>query len=200
MTETVSRARRGPYAKSRLRQAEIVEAAIRVFAAKGYHGGSLREIAREIDMSLTAVTHHFPSKVDLLEAVLEETDRQGEEFATRPGFTSWVVALVIRNLDRPELLRMLAIIAAEASAADHPAHEWFVLRYERLRAVMIETVREDQRVGRIDPSRDAAFLADAVIALWDGLQLQWLIDDRFDMVERMRHSLATLLPESPVVA
>ncbi|MGV9381299.1 TetR/AcrR family transcriptional regulator [Nonomuraea sp. NPDC003707] len=40
----------------------------------GYRGGSLREIAKQLDLSLTSVVHHFPSKSALLVAVLENAD------------------------------------------------------------------------------------------------------------------------------
>jgi AcrR family transcriptional regulator len=200
MTETAARSRRGPYAKSRLRRAEIVEAAIRVFATRGYHGGSLREISREMDMSLTAVTHHFPTKAALLEAVLEETDRQGETFDRSGGVAAWVVGLADQNLDRPELLRVLAIVSAEASSPEHPAHDWFVRRYARMRELSSALIVADQEAGRIAPDRDPAFLADVIIALWDGLQLQWLIDPTTDMVDRLRQSLGELIPESGVAA
>ena len=62
--------RRGPYAKSAQRRVEIVASATAVFAARGYRGGSLREIAKQLDLSLTSVVHHFPSKSAPLVAVL----------------------------------------------------------------------------------------------------------------------------------
>jgi AcrR family transcriptional regulator len=33
-----------------------------VFATRGYHGGSLRDIARELDLSLTSIVHHYNTK------------------------------------------------------------------------------------------------------------------------------------------
>ena len=57
-----TRKSRGPYAKSEQRRREIVEAATSVFATRGYHGGSLRDIARELDLSLTSIVHHYNTK------------------------------------------------------------------------------------------------------------------------------------------
>src|SRR3954447_4963085 len=111
--ETLSRtgARRGPYAKSARRQAEIVASATSVFASRGYRGGSLREIAKQLDLSLTSVVHHFPSKSELLVAVLEtaasasiasfESDSRGK------GVAYAVLRYVRRNLERQEMLRLL---------------------------------------------------------------------------------------------
>lgn len=194
MTAPVVRGPRGQYAKSRARQAEIVDAAISVFAAHGYHGGSLREIARAADLSLTALTHHFPTKPALLEAVLDETDRQGSDIDMSDGLVAWILRLAERNLGRPELLRVLAIVSAEASSPEHPVHPWAVARYVRLRRIFSENIVADHAAGRLAAVADPHATADAIIALWDGLQLQWLIDPSIDMIDGLRSALASLLP------
>ncbi|EFL29257.1 TetR family transcriptional regulator [Streptomyces himastatinicus ATCC 53653] len=200
MTEEMSArpaARRGPYAKSARRRAEIVSSATSVFAARGYRGGSLREIAKQIDLSLTSVVHHFPTKSALLVAVLERADAasiESFESDTRTkGVASAVLRYVRRNLERPEMLRLLALMAAESSAPDHPAHEWFRDRYERVIAGIAIAVRRDQDEGRISNSRTPRDIAESLVALWDGLQLQWLIDPRRDLVAGVTAALEDLL-------
>jgi AcrR family transcriptional regulator len=150
-------------------------------------------------MSLTAVTHHFPDKTALLQAVLDAADHEIQPawgFA-RAGHLSTaeaVLQVVRRNLSRPEMLRMLALVAAEGSSGDQPIHGWLVRRYDRLRAFIRESIARDQESGHVATQQDPGFLADAVIALWDGLQLQWLIDPRVDMAGRMRTALEALMP------
>jgi AcrR family transcriptional regulator len=197
VTTDTQRAPRGPYAKTRVRRAEIVDAAIRVFAARGYHGGSVREVSRELGMSLTAVTHHFASKGELLQAVLERTDQGHVAFDRSDGVMAWALAVAEYNLGRAELVRVLAIVAAEASAPEHPAHPYFVARYATLRDLVTELIVEDQQAGRVAAHLDPEALADGLIALWDGLQLQWLIDPGIDMVGRFRSILSALLPAGP---
>lgn len=51
---------------------EILDAALELFAAEGFHGTGLREIARAVGVREGAIYHHFPSKEALLDAVLEE--------------------------------------------------------------------------------------------------------------------------------
>ncbi|MFI7150142.1 TetR/AcrR family transcriptional regulator [Nonomuraea sp. NPDC050022] len=197
--ETASRpgTRRGPYAKSARRQAEIVASATSVFSARGYRGGSLREIAKQLDLSLTSVVHHFPSKSALLVAVLENADSAHADSFTadcrEEGVAYAVLQYVHRNLERPEMLRLLALMAAESSAADHPAHEWFRDRYDRLIETLAIAIRRDQDAGRVCNSRAPESIAESLVALWDGLQLQWLINPRRDLVAAMRSSLADLL-------
>lgn len=193
MSGVVHPAARGPYAKTEARKAEIVEAALRVFAARGYYNGSLREVSRELGMSLTAVTHHFPNKSALLEAVLIKTHDYAYELDRSEGLVAWVLDIAARNQATPEIPRLLAIIAAEASSPEHHAHAWLVERYATMRGVLAEMITRDQAEGRIAQAHDPLSLAEYVIALWDGLQLQWLIDPRQDIIGNLRKGLARLL-------
>src|SRR3954454_9634741 len=74
MTEQKRTGVRGPYAKSAQRSSDILDPATTVFATHGYSGGSLRDIARQLDLSLTSIVHHFGTKYELLDAVLERAD------------------------------------------------------------------------------------------------------------------------------
>ncbi|MGO4750350.1 TetR/AcrR family transcriptional regulator [Streptomyces sp. 2MCAF27] len=198
MTEEIRPvARRGPYAKSARRRAEIISSATSVFSACGYRGGSLREIAKQLDLSLTSVVHHFPSKSELLVAVLENADGANVESFEADSQTEGVAYAVLRyvrrNLERQEILRLLALMAAESSSPDHPAHQWFRDRYERVIAWLVTSVRRDQDKGRISNTRDPQVIAGSLVAMWDGLQLQWLIDPRHDLVAEMAAALEDLL-------
>jgi AcrR family transcriptional regulator len=62
---------RVPYPKSEKSAAQIVAAATRVLATKGYARTSLLDIAREAGMSKGALHYHFPTKESLVEKVLE---------------------------------------------------------------------------------------------------------------------------------
>lgn len=50
---------------------EIIRAAALVFHRKGYHGATMAEIAAEVNLTAGSLYHHFPSKQDLLVAVLD---------------------------------------------------------------------------------------------------------------------------------
>lgn len=56
-------------------QTAILDRCLRLFADKGYAGTSMRDIAREMDLSVAAVYHHFPSKRDLYAAVASHAFR-----------------------------------------------------------------------------------------------------------------------------
>ncbi|MGW8483090.1 TetR/AcrR family transcriptional regulator [Microbacterium sp. NPDC055903] len=187
--------RRGPYAKTASRRAEIIASATAVFSAHGYRGGSLRQIAKALDLGLTTVMHHFPTKAALLEAVLEQEDRSdpdAEERSRRDGFIPMVLGIVERNLARRELVRMFSIVAAEATYPEHEAHAWLVGRYATVTVSYAALIEHDRAIGRIRSERPAAQLAALVLSGWEGIQIRWLADGT-DPVAAMRVLMEELL-------
>jgi AcrR family transcriptional regulator len=70
-------------------RAELIAAAAKMFAQRGFHGASIEQIAREAGFSTGAVYWHFSGKDDLFLAVFEDyaTTRVGEfeEIHARAG-------------------------------------------------------------------------------------------------------------------
>ena len=176
---------RGEYAKTADRRAEILDAAIKVFSEAGFHGGSLREISERVGMSQPGLLHHFANKEQLLEAVLTYRDdlamqRIGSELPTGAALFDALVAL-------------FAVLSGEATAPDHPGHEYFRQRYAWVRALVEEAVVEGQAAGDLRRELDSTEVARMMIALLDGLQIQWLYEDSgFDMTVPLRTYVASL--------
>jgi len=49
-----------------------MQASLHLFASKGFHGTSMRDIAREADITEGLIYHYFASKRDLFRAIIEE--------------------------------------------------------------------------------------------------------------------------------
>jgi AcrR family transcriptional regulator len=177
---------RGPYAKSAERQRQIIEAALEAFSTRGFHAASLRDIADQVGISQAGLMHHFTSKERLLAAVLAERDMRYEpQFRGRTHGIAVLGALrdvVIANTEQPELVRLFATLAAEAMQPEHPAHSFFVHRYRAVRDLIADAFANGQAVGEIHPSIDVDYAATVVIAIQDGLQVQWILRADFDMV------------------
>lgn len=178
---------RGSYAKSARTRAAILDAALEVFAETGYRGGSLREIAASAGFSEPGVLHHFPSKAALLEAVLDRRDEHAEEIVRfdpgdPDGTLRALVALARQNATTPGVVELYCVVSSEATSSDHPAHAYFVRRYERTRDRLVETFAALAAQGRMREGADPRRSAIETIALMDGLQVQWLLDrDVVDM-------------------
>ncbi len=68
----VDRRTRAARAEAREARAELLNAAIRVFARRGYRAAGVDEIAAEAGYSKGALYWHFAGKADLLDALLDE--------------------------------------------------------------------------------------------------------------------------------
>lgn len=49
----------------------VLQGALRVFVTTGYHGATVRDVARECDMSVSGIYHYYPSKHDMLYKILD---------------------------------------------------------------------------------------------------------------------------------
>lgn len=183
---------RGEYAKTADRRAEILDAAIKVFSEAGFHGGSLREIAQRVGMSQPGLLHHFANKERLLEAVLthrdeQARDRMGPELPTGLALIGALIDLADYNATTPGLVALFTVLSGEATSADHPGHEYFRQRYGWVREIVEEAIAEGQARGELRPELDPIEVARTLIALLDGLQIQWLYEDGgFDMTVPLR--------------
>jgi len=62
-------------------RADVIAAAGRLFAERGYHGTSMRDLGRELGMLGSSLYAHVDSKQDLLVAVVEQGARLFQESA-----------------------------------------------------------------------------------------------------------------------
>ncbi|KGH46788.1 hypothetical protein IN07_10040 [Modestobacter caceresii] len=198
MTAITSRPR-GEYAKTAARRQEILDAAVEVFSSAGFHKGSLRDVAERVGLSQAGVLHHFPSKTHLLEAVLawrDEQSRQRFDFEAVAGLDQIraLLNLVEYNASTPELVELFTVLAAEATALDHPVHGYFVDRYSWVIRYITDAFVAVDAAGDLRPGTEPASAARQLVALMDGLQVQWLLDRRsVDMAAEVRRYVQSLL-------
>jgi AcrR family transcriptional regulator len=121
---------------------EIVDAAKRVFAAKGYDGTSLRGVAREAGVDPALVHHYFDGKASLFVAAmaLPFDPRQVEEHAASSEYSgSRTIEGFLTMWDRAEgtgssFVSCMAAMAASTNVADAMREfvnerVWSVLRH-----------------------------------------------------------------------
>ncbi|WP_304451481.1 TetR/AcrR family transcriptional regulator [Nocardiopsis sp. YSL2] len=156
----------------------IIDAATELFSRCGYWGVSLGDVAERAGLTHAGVLHHFPSREAVLLHVLSRRDEVDAPLLTAPGLghrelVDNVVRMVERNAAAPGLVSLHATLAAEATDPAHPAHEYFVGRYRNLRDHLAPALAGllGEREG---PAAEIA--AQQLVALTDGLQVQWLLD------------------------
>lgn len=170
---------------------KLLDAAMRVFARRGFKGASVREIAAEAGMTTGAIYYHYADKDALLAAAIRRdvhyvhqltpTNEDGTQKSS-DEFLSEVNAATARRLadvDRQRLHQVLVsevITLAEDEQAPH-------------RDVYEETIRKTARyfapaLGTED-SDDAYYVAGILTAALDGMAVQSSLGLYSDDVERM---------------
>jgi AcrR family transcriptional regulator len=189
---------RGPYAKTAKIRARAIDAGVEIFGSAGYNGATLTEVADRLGMSLTGLQHHFPDKDSLLAAVLEERDRRAAETFTRESHldeTESLLAMLEEDASTPGLIELQCVLSAEATSPDHPAHDYFQRRYAALRAQATASFEQMAESGELQSNISPSSLAAMIIALVDGLQVQWLLDrDSVDIAAELRQFIKQFVP------
>jgi AcrR family transcriptional regulator len=180
--------RRGSYRKGLQRRMDIVEAATEIFAHSGYHNAALISIAKASGVTQSGLLHHFPSKVDLLLAVLDSRDARTTKMFKLKG-KDWqsqlrgFVDVARYNQTIPGVVRAFSILATESLTEEHPAADWFAKRTFDIRDTILDCLRSGRDQGAVKGDVDLDSVASEIMAVMDGLQLQWLRDEtRVDMV------------------
>ncbi|MFC8360033.1 TetR/AcrR family transcriptional regulator [Streptomyces griseorubiginosus] len=118
---------RGPYGKSAEARRRILDACVEAFGRTGFHGATMREVARRAGVSQTGLMHHFPRKEDLLLAMLELRDRRSTAFlesaaaldpSARPlAALRGMLAVLVENELQPGLMEVHCVLSGEATQA-----------------------------------------------------------------------------------
>jgi AcrR family transcriptional regulator len=169
-----------------VRRRQIVDVATRLIADRGFYGVSMQDVADGCGLTVPGLLRHVESKVGLLIAVLEHRDVEDalslrahlgastdemplDWAAARPagvGLRGLCEATIRRNATQPEIVRLFTVLAAESLEPVHPAHAYFARRQQ------VATASYAALAGQLTSRPEA--LARQVIAMMDGLQIQWL--------------------------
>lgn len=204
---TAATKQRGPYAKTAALRVRILETCIELFGQTGFHNLTMKEVAKQVGISNTGLLHHFASKDELLSGVLQLRDEQSQRFFQDRGIRVLTVPesaeeikamlkIVVANEVQPGLIELHSTLAAEASAPDHPAHDYYQNRYDEVVKFYAEAFRALSIQGELTTEMAPVDLAAMFVALTDGLQLQWLYKrDTARLESRIREFLRTFIKD-----
>ncbi len=173
------------------RREEILLAATRFLGEYGFRGTTLAMVAEEVGLTEPGVLHYFPSKIHLLQAVLEyRAEKDTEKYAKLieaektnvAEFLGLLADYYADNEEIPELIQLFTVLVGESIHTDHPSHDYFVERYRQGREMYVKQfstlIKSDIR-----SDVDLEKIASLIMALMDGLLIQWLLDpDSVDML------------------
>jgi hypothetical protein len=117
-----------------------------------------------------------------------------------------IVQIVVDNAQHPNIVRLFTTLSAEATSEDHPAHEFFRARYERVTAHVAELLQRGIYDEEIQADVNVLDASRLLLATMSGLQVQWLLDPAVNMAELFRDHVLRYLgsakgePSSPRTA
>lgn len=173
---------RGPYAKSAIRRAEILDQAIELISQRGTSGTSLRTIAASLGVTHAALQYYFDSRENLLLEVLDTGEARAA--AAQPRRDGGAIERMRQNTRRNEsisgLVQLYLGLAARALESEGPVRDHIVSRFEKIRHDIARQVEADKSAGLVPADVEPTALASLIIAAADGLQLQAMLDPTVD--------------------
>lgn len=163
-----------------------MEAATRLLGQYGFQGTTLALVADAVGLTEPGVLHYYPSKVHLLQAVLEHHEQKDlEQYLAAsvarqqnaPELFKLLEGLVAQNEKIPGLIQLFTVLVGESIRSDHPSHDYFVERYRHGREMYVRHFFTSLK-DRIPPDVDVKELSALIMAVMDGLQIQWLLDPK----------------------
>lgn len=167
---------------TRAKREQILESAMEIFGSKGSTNGTLADVAEQVGMTHAGVLHHFGSKQNLLLEVLAHRDRADvADLAERhiPGGPELFLHLVrtaFANARRPGIVQAYTVLSAESVTDGHPARAFFDERYTTLRREVSDAFALLCAQEGVDTPDTVAAASAGILAVMDGLQMQWLLD------------------------
>jgi AcrR family transcriptional regulator len=182
---------------------QLLAAARRLLEQRGYAHITARDLVAESDTNLASIGYHFGSKAALLNAAIEAsfedwTDQLAALVMADPaatpiqrGAATWVAVLDNLPARRPIVQ---SYVEALAQAQREPElREQLAEHYRRARARVAQLVAESLADGTPADDPRCRAIATFVIAVCDGLSVQWLLDpEHSPSGEELMAGLATI--------
>jgi len=183
------------------RRSEIVDAATRVFAARGYHLTRMEDVSAALGISKGLLYQYFETKEDLFMQVCltlvpwKDLDAGGADPVRR---LRKLVAAIVDRYDASHnfflILSDFWTAAMRGSSAKRAALLATGARfYVPVRAALGAAIRDGQRAGTFARDADPATLANLAIAAIEGVRLQHQLDPRAARKKRVVAAVSDLL-------
>ena len=179
------------------RRRELVEAAVRVFARKGFHGSRVGDIAEEAGVAHGLLYHYFRSKDEVLETIFRdawqrltiETDRiEASEIALREQLRRFARIYLGSWLVTPAAIRVLVREIARSPAVGSQVGEVRGVFLSLMR--MIEAARER---GEVRADCNALLAAWTVYGALEEILTGWVLGQLPAEEDDVERAVATVV-------
>lgn len=186
------------------RPREILDAAVAAFAATGYEGATIADVARRAGVSPALVVHYYRTKADLFTAVIEERFVgfvAGEEalLAGHRGPYRDVLEQLVRrlweHLWQPGMVELMAIVKAEGAGFPEATHALFHELGERWRRLFEAVLEAGARRGefRWHGPHAARVIGPAIVGVVESSRCFRAFDRRPSSPDELWEALVSLI-------
>jgi AcrR family transcriptional regulator len=174
-------------AKGEDRKLRILDVAQRLLTRNGWRNTTLAQIAGEAGVTPAGLLHHFESKEQLLNAVLDARDLDDDSHADRAGDLLVEIARVADRFNRaPEMVGTFTVLLVENILPDAPLHDRMLFRQREAIEIVAELIRLGQADGRYRTDLDPAVKAVEILAFVHGMETIWLLDSSIPLTEAFK--------------
>ncbi|MBN7797997.1 TetR/AcrR family transcriptional regulator [Parahaliea mediterranea] len=169
--------------KKRQTRARILRAAQVLFTRHSFDGTTVEAIAEAADVSKPTLFNYFPTKINLLQALLPDVDRRfaavidstaGADTGTRERlevFFAYVGSMTRRTPNLTRALLMQSLRVYECRAGDVDAH-----RFPATRTAFLALIQAGIERGDVRDDTSAERLTDYMTGIYVHQLMTWLID------------------------
>lgn len=209
-----------PKADGTDRRQLILEVALREFGTHGYDGASLAQIAAGADITKAALLHYFRSKESLFAEVLavrdienvkdmvdlhdehelsfQRLDQSDSKLAWAPDLKIWdmlkmLVGIAQVNETKPEQVKLFIAVSAQGTNRRGAGFAWLTQHMKHTVGLLIEAFEKAKEDGDVDPSLPSPVVARTIVAIMDGIQLQWTLGKHYKREPWIAGDLSTEL-------
>jgi AcrR family transcriptional regulator len=183
----------------------LLEAAIEMFAERGYAATGVDALCRRAGVAKTGLYWEFQNKVGLLNAVIDQVVTewvdQIREAACAAGSPRERLDIALRMVrrriqERPEVFRVLLVVLAERTQVDEEAREALRRFYTSAHAALLSGFQES--IGNALPTDKISLICDFVLAAIEGVLLRAQVFGTIDvdrLFDVIRSSVILLVRE-----
>jgi TetR/AcrR family acrAB operon transcriptional repressor len=177
----------------------ILDAAVRLFAEKGYKHSGVQEISEASGVSRGSIFWHFGSKEGLLFAVVDHCFSAWENEVLVPllgeGTGPESIGQVVRShvafvKSSPEVGRLFFVMLFEGLAAQPKLLEKYRELHQRFRGYGRSWIQNAMAAGQLRADVDPEAAASAIVGALGGAHYQWLMDPERVDIEQVDAALA----------
>lgn len=186
---------------------QIIRAAIRLFARKGFARTTISDIAREAGTGKGTIYEYFETKDEIIHDSFNffikqlEFDLEHILVSSRPAidklreiFDAYAQALQLP--ENRQLMELMFDFWAESSKSVQAKSILFNEMntfYRGYRKLCEELIRDGIREGSFRKDLDPPAMATIILGMNDGIMVQWLLDKTIDFSKTMREMVSMVL-------